>query len=197
MATATWIGRTDLRGLACPYCGHRVHPDTDWVVAAQQSWGRVGVALSERNRTIGLLLLAPLESERAALLTTLWVAPSEVHRGHGRRLVQAGAAGLLARDVHAILARGARVKKECARPPVDFLKAVGFARGLDDQLHPASFTTSEGAGGLDGSALSRLYRLDLDQTVADRPSLFEVLGRWVGSIRPIGPEPAGRVSREG
>ncbi len=179
MATATWIRRSELPGLACPYCGHEVDALTPWAVHGQQAWGRIGVAVSEGDATVGLLLLAPVEQPRAAMVMTLWVAPDYVRQGLGRRLVQASAAGMLARDVHVILGRGSRVRKHCATPPVDFLRAVGFVRGLDD------------------SQRQRLYRLDLDQAVTERPSLFDVLGRWVGSIGPIRPEPAGRVSREG
>jgi GNAT superfamily N-acetyltransferase len=175
MSQATWISPSSLPDYRCPYCGHEVDPATDWVVDAQQAWGRVGVAISEGDDTTGLLLLAPVERQ-AAMVMCLWVAPDHVQRGYGRRLVQAGAAGLLARDVRSMAARGSRTKRHCATPPADFLRAVGFVRGLDDPL----------------------YRLDLDQTVVERPTtLFELLERWVGSIRPIGPEPVGRVTRNG
>lgn len=201
MVAATWISRSDLPGLACPYCGRQVDPRTEWTVAAQQAWGRVGVAVSEGHTTLGLLLLAPIETERAAMVMTLWVAPEHVRQGHGRRLVQATASGMLARDVHSVLARGSRTKQSCTVPPGDFLKAVGFTRGLDEQS--VNSLRSSPASGLDGLAhgdparLRRLYRLDLDQTVTERPGLFEVLGRWVGSIRPVRPQPAGRVTRQG
>ncbi|MEA5054586.1 MAG: hypothetical protein VB093_14200 [Propionicimonas sp.] len=202
MTSATWITRGDLAGLACPYCGRTVRPDADWAVAAQHAWGRVGVALSSGSRTSGLMLLAPSPQEQAAMVMCLWVAPGSVRRGYGRRLVQAGAAGMLARDVHAIVARGSRVKKHCSTPPTEFLKAVGFTKPLDGQLgsalRPSPTLNRPGhASDVDDTRLNRLWRLDLDATIVERPGLFEMLQQWVGSIRPIGPAAAGRVSREG
>lgn len=175
MSSLTWVGRGDLADLSCPYCGRRISPDDGRMVAAEQAWGYVGAALSLHGERTGLLLLTPLPGTRDALITCLWVAPGRTGRGRGRRLVQAAAAGLLSRDAQAIVARGSRVKKDCGAPPVDFLRAVGFAKALDE----------------------RLYRLDLDTTVTQRSGLRALLARLVGGLRPIGPEPVGRVSHEG
>ena len=175
MSSLSWVGRGDLAGLSCPYCGRRISPDDEGMVAAEQAWGFVGASLSLHGERTGLLLLAPVPETGDALLTCLWVAPGRTGRGRGRRLVQAAAAGLLSRDVGAIVARGSRVKKDCGTPPADFLRAVGFSKGLDE----------------------RLYRLDLDTTVTERSGLRALLARLVGAWRPLGPEPVGRVSREG
>lgn len=175
MSAVTWIGLADLAGLPCPYCGRELAPDTPWAVTAQQLWGRIGVAFKVEGRVAGLLLVAPADDPREAVLQCLWVAPAHTRAGVGRRLVQAAAAGLMSRDVHAILARGSRVRRHCATPPSDFLRAVGFTRALDE----------------------RLWRLDLDATVVERPRLRAVIERLVEFIRPVGPAPAGRASREG
>lgn len=174
MSSLSWIGRGDLAGLSCPYCGRRISPDDERVLAAEQAWGFVGAGLTLHGERTGLLLVTPVVDTRDAMLTCLWVTPGHTGRGRGRRLVQATAAGLLSREVEAILARGSRTKKDCATPPTDFLRAVGFTRPLDE----------------------RLYRLDLTTTVTERAGLRTVLQRLVGALRPLGPEPVGRVSRE-
>ena len=174
MSSLIWLGRGDLAGLACPYCGRRVSPNSEPVIAAEQAWGFVGARLQMQGETTGLLLLTPVPGSRDALLTCLWVGPGHAGRGLGRRLIQSAAAGLLSRDVPALLARGSRVKKDCAAPPADFLRAVGFSRALDE----------------------RLYRLDLETTLTHRPGLRAMLQRLVGALRPLGPEPVGRVSRQ-
>ena len=173
MSSLIWLGRGDLAGLACPYCGRRVSPNSEPVIAAEQAWGFVGAGLRAPGETTALLLLTPVPATRDALLTCLWVGPGHVGRGSGKRLIQASAAGLLSRDVPALVARGSRVKKDCGAPPVDFLRAVGFSRALDE----------------------RLYRLDLESTITHRSGLRAMLQRLAGALRPLGPEPVGRVSR--
>jgi len=175
MSSLSWISRGELSSISCPYCGRTTSPDDERMVAAETAWGFVGAGLRLHGERTGLLLLTPVPDTRDALITCLWVAPGHTHRGRGRRLVQATAAGLLSQNVEAVVARGARVKKDCGTPPADFLKAVGFTRALDE----------------------RLWRLELDATVTERPGLRSLLGRLMTTLRPIGPEPAGRVSREG
>lgn len=175
MGRLSWISRSELATLPCPYCGRVLSPDDDRALAAEQAWGFVGAGLKLHGERTGLLLITPVPDTRDALLTTLWIAPFYIRRGRGRRLVQAAAAGLLSQEIEAIVARGSRVKKDCTTPPADFLRAVGFSRPLDE----------------------RLWRLDLSTTVPERTGLRALLGRLAGSLRPIGPEPAGRVSREG
>jgi len=176
MSSLTWVGRTELAEISCPYCGRELHPDDERMVAAERAWGFVGAGLKLHGERTGLLLLTPVADSRDAMIACLWVAPGQTNRGRGRRLVQAAAAGLLSQNVESILAKGARgKKKDCGTPPSDFLKAVGFTRALDE----------------------RLWRLELDATVTERPGLRSLLGRLMTTLRPIGPEPAGRVSREG
>ncbi|MDQ7992408.1 MAG: hypothetical protein AAGC63_06030 [Propionicimonas sp.] len=175
MSSLSWITRGELARISCPYCGREIGPDDERMLAAERAWGFVGAGLKQHGERTALLLLAPVPETRDAMLLCLWVAPGHVHTGQGRRLVQAAAAGLLSQNVEAILARGSRVKKDCASPPADFLKAVGFTRPLDE----------------------RLWRLDLDATVTERAGLRSLLGRLMTTLRPIGPEPAGRVTREG
>jgi ribosomal protein S18 acetylase RimI-like enzyme len=172
MTGSTFVLRDQLPGLACPWCGRRLEADLGWAVAAQERWGWIGVSVQRHGAVVGVLLVSPAEGTRTALLMCLWVAPGELRVGHGRRLVQAAAAGLLARDVRTLVARGSRHHPGCVAPPRDFLRAVGFTRNRDD----------------------RLWRLDLDQTVVDRPSLLETFSRFVQALRPISPpEPAGRT----
>ena len=175
MSSLTWISRGELATIACPYCGRELSPDDERVIAAERAWGFVGAGLRLHGERTGLLLVTPVPDTNDAMVICLWVAPDHTGRGRGRRLVQATAAGLLSQNVEAILASGARVKKDCGTPPADFLKAVGFTRALDE----------------------RLWRLELDATVTERPRLRGLLTRLMTTLRPIGPEPAGRVSREG
>lgn len=174
MSSLSWISRGELATISCPYCGRAVGPDDDRVVAAERAWGFVGAGLQLRGERTGLLLVTPVPDSTDARLTRLWVSPDHVQRGRGRRLVQAVGAGLLSQNVEGIVSRGSRVKKDCASPPADFLRAVGFNRPLDE----------------------RLWRLDLDATVTERAGLRNLLERLMTTLRPIGPEPAGRVSRE-
>jgi GNAT superfamily N-acetyltransferase len=170
MARLSMVSLAELPLLACPYCGRTVAADTPWAVAAAARWGWCGVKLTLEEQVVGVLLLGPLEETGQAMLMCTWVRPEAVRSGYGRQLVQAASAGLLSRKVRVIVARGSRRNLRCSSPPRDFLKAVGFARGLDD----------------------RLWRLDLDRTVSERTGVRGMFGRFVESLRPVTPpEPAG------
>ncbi|MBK9696644.1 MAG: GNAT family N-acetyltransferase [Propionibacteriaceae bacterium] len=174
MAEVAFLGRPALAGVGCPYCAALVDPEDAGIVAAQQSWGWVGVAATADGRLAGRLLVVPAE-DRTALVRSLWVAPALVRSGVGTRLVQGVAAGLLRRDLRAVVAVASRRHPTCQAPPRDFLRAVGFSRGLDEKL----------------------WRLDLDLTVVERPRLLTAFERFVEAIRPVAPpEPAGRATRE-
>lgn len=161
----------ELDGLACPYCGRSVGKATPWAVSAATVWGWCGVKLTVDDQVQGLLLLAPADEPGHAMLTCAWVLPGATGAGYGRQLVQAAAAGLVAQKAHAILARGSRHSVRCDAPPRDFLRAVGFTRGLDD----------------------RLWHLDLDRAVVgERNGVRNVFERFLESLRPVTPpEPAG------
>lgn len=170
MARLSLVTLAELPTLACPYCGRVVAADTPWAVAAATRWGWCGVKLTTDDQVAGLLLLAPLEETGHAMLMSAWVRPESVRSGYGRQLVQAASASLLSRKVRVIVARGSRRSLRCSAPPRDFLKAIGFTRGLDD----------------------RLWRLDLDRTVADRATVRGMFDRIIDSLRPVSPpEPAG------
>lgn len=170
MARLSMVTLAELPGLACPYCGRVVAPDTPWAVAAAARWGWCGVKLTTDESVAGLLLLAPLEETGHAMLMCVWVHPGVVRSGYGKQLMQAASASLLSRKVRVIVARGGRRTVSCDAPPRDFLKAIGFTRGLDD----------------------RLWRLDLDRTVAEKSSVRGMVGRLIDSLRPVSPpEPAG------
>lgn len=175
MGSLTWLGRADLATLACPYCGRMADPNAEAILAAEQAWGFVGASLTLDGTRTAALLITPVPETRTAMLTCLWVAPGKVGRGRGKRLVQATAAGLLSREVEAIVARGSRARPDCGAPPADFLRAVGFSWTLDD---------------LDGL---RLWRLDLNTAVTSG-GLRGWLGQWLRALRPIRPEPAGRMA---
>lgn len=175
MAEVSFIGRPALVGVGCPYCGRTLDPDEAGMVAGQQSWGWVGVAAKADGRMAGWLVVEPLP-DRTALVRSLWVSPHCVRSGLGTRLVQGVAAGLLQRNVRAVVSAGSRRISTCQAPPREFLRAVGFTRGLDE----------------------RLWHLDLDLTVVDRPRLITAFERFVEAIRPVAPpEPAGRATRDG
>ena len=152
--------------LACPYCGRTWSDDLPWVADAQRHWGWCGVRLLDGDQTVGVVLLAPDGSE--ATVMAAWVTPDRVYQGAGKRLVQAVCAGLVGRKVHVIVAHGAATTPTCVALPRPFLRRVGFVR-MDDR---------------------RLWRLDVDAAVVEPPSALDVLGRLVGSLRPIRPEPA-------
>ena len=170
MARLSMVTLAELPGLACPYCGRMVPADTPWAVAASTRWGWCGVKLTVEDQVAGLLLLGPLEESGHAMLMCCWVRPESVRSGYGKQLIQAASAGLLSRKVRVIVADAGWREVRCTTPPRDFLRAVGFVRGLDD----------------------RLWRLDLDRTVADRSSVRNMFGRLIESLRPVTPpEPAG------
>ena len=170
MSRLSMVTPAELPGLACPYCGRVVAPDTPWAVAAAARWGWCGVKLTVDEQVAGLLLLAPLEETGHAMLMCIWVRPESVNSGYGRQLMQAASASLLSRKVRVIVARGSRRTVRCETPSREFLKAIGFTRGLDD----------------------RLWRLDLDRTVAEKSGVLGMVGRLFESLRPVTPpEPAG------
>ena len=170
MARLSVVTLAELPGLACPHCGRVVAPDTPWAVAAAARWGWCGVKLTTNDQVAGLLLLSPVEEAGQAMLMCIWVRPEVMRAGYGKQLVQAASASLLGRKVRVIVARGSRLNASCATPPRDFLRAIGFTRGLDD----------------------RLWRLDLDRTVADKSIVRGMVGRLIESLRPVAPpEPAG------
>jgi len=160
----------ELPGLACPYCGRTVTPDTPWAVSAATLWGWCGVKLSVADQVAGVLLLGPVDGPSQAMLTCLWVRPDLVGSGYGRQLVQGAAAGLVNHKARVIVARASRTHVRCEAPPREFLRAVGFSRGRDD----------------------RLWRLDLDRAVVgERNGVRSVFERFLESLRPAPPEPAG------
>ncbi len=170
MSRLSMVTLAELPALACPYCGRVVPADTPWAVAAAARWGWCGVKLTVDEQVAGLLLLAPGEEPGQAMLMCIWVRPESVRSGYGKQLVQAASAGLLSRKVRVIIAQGSRRSVRCQTPPREFLKAIGFTRGLDD----------------------RLWRLDLDRTVAEKSGVLGMVGRLFESLRPVTPpEPAG------
>lgn len=170
MSRLSMVTLAELPGLACPYCGRVVAADTLWAVAAATRWGWCGVKLTVDGEVAGLLLLSPLEEPGQAMLMNIWVRPESVRSGYGKQLLQAASAGLLSRKVRVIIAQGSRRSVRCEAPSRDFLKAIGFTRGLDD----------------------RLWRLDLDRTVAEKSGVLGIVGRLFESLRPVTPpEPAG------
>jgi len=170
MSRLSVVTLAELPGLACPYCGRVVAQDTPWAVAAATRWGWCGVKLTVEEQVVGQLLLSPMAETGHAMLMGLWVRPESVRSGYGKQLVQGASASLLSRKVRVVVARGSRRNVVCQTPSRDFLKATGFTRGLDD----------------------RLWRLDLDRTVAEKPGVMDVVGRLFDSFRPVTPpEPAG------
>lgn len=160
----------ELAGIACPYCGRTVTPDTPWAVSAATLWGSCGVKLMDRDVLAGVLLLGPTDDRSTAMVMCAWVRPELIGAGYGRQLVQAAAAQMLEHKVRTVMAQGSRRTARCSAPPRDFLREVGFVRAGDE----------------------RLWRLDLDRTVADRNGVRSVFERLMESLRPVSPpEPAG------
>ncbi len=162
----------ELPGLACPYCGRVVGADAPWAASAATLWGWTGVKLGNGDGHVdGLLLLGPNDEPGRAVVHRLWVRPGLTGAGYGRQLVQAAAAGLVQQKVREVVAVGSKQHLRCEAPPSGFLRAVGFARSLDD----------------------RLWHLDLDRAVVGERN--GVLGAWerlVQSLRPVSPpKPAG------
>jgi ribosomal protein S18 acetylase RimI-like enzyme len=151
MSRLSMVTLAELPGLACPYCGRVVAPDTPWAVAAATRWGWCGVKLTVDGQVAGLLLLAPLEEPGQAMLMSIWVSPDSVRSGYGKQLLQAASAGLLSRKVRVIIAQGSRRSVRCEAPSRDFLKAIdrsgvlGMVGRLFASLRPV--TPPEPAGG--------------------------------------------------
>ena len=161
----------DLPGLPCPYCGRVTGADAPWARSAVALWGWCGVKLAVAGETAGVLLVGPMEDPAQAMLMSTWVIPARVNTGLGRQLLQRTAAGLVENRVRTVFAQGSRTNLRCSAPPRDYLRAVGFTRGLDE----------------------RLWHLDLDRVVTERGGMREVFERLMGSLRPAPPEPAGGV----
>ncbi|MFN8137607.1 MAG: hypothetical protein U0R79_08570 [Propionicimonas sp.] len=161
----------ELAALACPYCGRTIPVDDPGAVSAATVWGWCGVKLTADDEVQGLLLLAPADEPGHARLTCAWVRPGATGAGYGRQLVQGAAAGLVSRKARVVIARGSRTTVTCQAPPRDFLRAVGFTRGLED----------------------RMWRLELDRAVlGERAGVRGVFERFWESLRPVTPpEPAG------
>jgi hypothetical protein len=122
----------------------------------------------ENGEVVGALLLTPDETsgERDALVRSLWVA--DPRHGLGRRLIQSACAGLVCRDVTAIISPGSTSHFTCQLPPRAFLRHVGF-----------SWTNGH-------------YRLDLNSTVIEKKVAVQVMRRLLRTLNPINPEPATR-----
>lgn len=161
----------ELPGLPCPYCGQTIAVDTGWAASAATVWGWCGVKLTLEGQVAGLLLLAPDDEPGRAVLARVWVRPEVAGAGYGRQLLQGAAAGLVKQKAHEIIARGSREHVRCEVPPRDWLRAVGFARSIDD----------------------RLWHLDLDRAVVgERNGVLGAVERFLQSLRPVTPpNPAG------
>ena len=124
----------ELPELPCPYCGRVLGTDTPWAASAATLWGWCGARLVVGDEVAGLLLVGPMEDATQAMVMSAWVSPDHVGVGHGRQLVQRVAAGLVEQRVRAVFAQGSNTHVRCSAPPRDFLRAVGFTRGLDERL---------------------------------------------------------------
>lgn len=167
MSRLSVVTLAELPGLACPYCGRSVAPEDSWAASAATLWGWCGWKLSNGDgRADGLLLLGPDEERGHAKVNRLWVRPGLTGAGYGRQLVQAAAAGLAQQKVREVVAIGSRQHLRCEAPPSGFLRAVGFARSIDD----------------------RLWHLDLDRAVVgERNGVRSAIERLVQSLRPVTP----------
>lgn len=167
------IAHVTTTGIArpCPYCGRTPSPDDAWVEAAQRTWGWCGFAVEQEQQTVGVLLLTPDLTGERALITTAWVEPEFTRQGLGKRLIQAACAGLIGREVHTIVARSSTSQPSCTRLPRAFLRRTGFTYLSDEHL----------------------WALDVDATIVDRPTLWQLVGRLGEALSPHGrPEPAAR-----
>ena len=160
----------ELPALPCPYCGRVLGTDTPWAASAGTLWGWCGAKLTVDGEVAGVLLVGPMEDAAQAMVMSAWVSPEHVGVGYGRQLVLRVAAVLIEHPVRAVLAQGSATHVRCSAPPRDFLRSVGFTRGLDE----------------------RLWRLEFERTVADRGRVVGVFERLMESLRPAAPpEPAG------
>lgn len=163
MSRLTTLKATELSQLTCPYCGRQVGAETAWAEEATRTWGWCGFRVGG-GEPEAVLLLRP-DAPGEALIHSLWARPGSTGMGYGRGLVQAAAAGLVTRKVRLLRSGGSQLLPSCVAPPRDFLRAVGFTRGLED----------------------RLWQLDLDRTVVSRNDVIALLSRFIDSLRPVSP----------
>lgn len=163
MSRLTTVTAADVAAVRCPYCQRCPGNEPGWADAAMAAWGWCGFAFGGPEPE-ALLLLQP-EPDGSALINTIWARPAASGAGHGKALIQAAAAGLVTQRVRLVHSRGSRQRPTCTAPPRDFLRAVGFTRGLENPL----------------------WQLDLDRTVARRTDVLAMLARFVDSLRPVSP----------
>ena len=167
------VTSADVAALRCPYCGRTIAPDTEWVATAQRQWGCCGFAVDEDGERVAVLLLAPDAAAERALVMALWVDGGHAQRGLGKRLVQTACATFRGRDVGTIVAC-AGMPPTCSALPKGFLRRCGFV-----------YVPGE-----------RVWMLDVDATVTDRPSARDFVRQLVASLRPVNPPaPAARADR--
>ena len=165
------VTSVDVARLRCPYCGRAIASDAGWITAGQRTWGACGVSLTEGGERVATILLAPSADGQDAAVMAIWVDQAHVRRGVGKRLIQATCAGLRGRGVSRLVARAGRAPT-CEAPPREFLRRCGF-----------TYVRRE-----------RLWLLDLDTTVTDRPTALDVIRQLAASLRPVGhAEPAARA----
>jgi len=167
------VTSADVATLRCPYCARTIAPATDWVASGQREWGCCGFAADADGNRVAVLLLSPDATDGRALVMALWVEAAHARRGLGKRLVQAACASFRGRGVSTIVAR-AGVPATCSAPPKGFLRRCGF-----------TYVPAE-----------RVWILDVNATVTDRPTAREFIHQLVASLRPLSPpEPAARAGR--